>query len=468
MRTDLTQLAGQCEGTKPPSDASSCLSAVEAVQAAQRAAQATGAPALPLDPHRDRLAADRAAREQEARTRSATVLATKAAHAKSRVARALADALAAYDGAGSAASTLTSSPPPSPPLALLEEIQRGMAASQSERRGEDYARVSVGEAQPLAADQTAAAERAAAERELQQLQAELGSWSQDEEDELRQMEPRTAAEHEEASSRFGAGREGAHLYAIARLAQEGSARGLAYALQCMLRVVGLHRPEVIGGWVVNAMGLGHDGRCERQLWTQLARRLLNRQFAIWVQGRYERQCDVAGSRSAKLVRGTRKVTQRWLSGVCRYGAHRWSRRTMARDASYLHRRGAVRRVRLPVDVAPKDERSGPSGQVVSRYFSFVPMAGARSERRGAAAALGELASKLAGSGRADLQARLEWVRDVAAHALCFCVGAVPHHTVIRTRNTPAGPREVAYRARRSADTWPVVPGLMEPDATAPP
>jgi hypothetical protein len=262
-------------------------------------------------------------------------------------------------------------------------------------------------------DEAAAAEQAraredAAWREVQEgvlaaVRGELGRWTTDSVRSLDATAPLTAEEHRDAK------RLGRSAWAMARLAMNGALRDLAYVLERMRLEVG---DEILGSWVIEAMGLQADGRTAlRQLHALKARRKLVRSYALWRCGSYGELRDYAGSPSTRRVRGVRRCPQTLLARVCAIGGRPWHRSTTTRDANEAHRSGLWRRVRLPQDTAPEEERAGPSGQVVSRYVFDLPEWRAPRARRHKT----RMESLSATLGGASSDAG-EWVGWVARHA----------------------------------------------------
>lgn len=424
MPTHLTQLADGREGTNP----------------------------APAD-FRARQAAARAAREQEERTRREALALSKAAKARDHVAKLAARHLAASDDTGHSDARPAPSPSvPSaaaPPVALAgaaEAVSRAAAAAlaaEPEPWELPASYEHVGELAPVEADQAAAEERAQAQRALNHVRDQLGRWSKDSEARLRAHEvPETAAQ------RHVVDRLGRETFAVCRLATVGSHIDLAYALDCMLRLMG-GRVEVLGSFVAQAMGLGYDGHAERQLWSVKARRQLVRSFALFRASRVQRLKDIEPrSTSEAPVRGVRKLPQAALAQLCAQGDHVWSRSTTARDATAASVWGLWKRIRLTVDLAPEDERRGPSKQVVSRYAMWVPPRGGRGMRR-AISKLSDIADKLAADGGMLRETAYAWVRSVGEEAVRFAVGVVPQLSQLRFA------------------AFPHVPGLMEPQQHAP-
>lgn len=346
----------------------------------------------------------------------------------------------AQASAATSAEAVPSAPPHEPLREKLspEAWQRMQRVRDVELSAEPAPRVSVGATAPLEADQEAAEEISAARRSLNDVRAKLGTWTRDS---ARRLEEQTPEDAEQAAARD---RLGAGTWAVCRLAMTGNQLDLAYALDCMLRMMG-GRVEVLGAFVCQAMGLGWDGHCERQLWTCKARRQLVRSFAAFKLSQPQRRKDIEPrSTSDVVVRGLRRCPQKLLAKVCAIGDLVWSRSTTARDASDSHRWGVWKRIRLTVELAPAEERSGPSGQVVSRYSMAAQLHGGAGRGLKQLSAIAAKLTKSDGAGSADQIARA-WVREVGEHAIRFACGLVPQ----------------LDRLRFAA--FPFVQGLMEPE-----
>jgi hypothetical protein len=271
------------------------------------------------------------------------------------------------------------------------------------------------EPEAAAAEAAARAQEDAVWREVQEgvlaaVRSELGRWTTDSVRSFQQTAPKTVEEERDAKR---LGRSG---WALARLAMCGAMRDLAYVLERMRLEVG---DEVLGNWVIEAMGLQLDGRtARRQLHTLKARRKLVRSYVLWRCGSFGELRDYAGSPSARRVRGVRRCPQRLLARVCAVGGRPWHRSTTTRDANEAHRAGVWRRIRMPQDVAPVAERAGPSGQVVSRYVMELPEW--HPPRAGRRDRLASLRGTLSGGS----SPASEWVGWVARHACRLAMSAV--------------------------------------------
>jgi hypothetical protein len=238
-------------------------------------------------------------------------------------------------------------------------------------RREDEDRSFAGFADPATANSNAeelareeAEWRAVAAHALAAVRGDLGQWSPDSETRCEQTTPATMEEERDAK------RLGRRGWALSRLGTNGGLRDLAYVVEQIRLEVG---DAVLGCWVADAMGLARDGRsARRQLHSQKARRKLFRSYVLWRCGSYGPLSDFAGSPSSRRVRGVKRCPQRLLARVLAVGGKPWSRATTTRDASEAHKTGLCRRIRLPADVAPEEERAGASGQVVSRYVFELP------------------------------------------------------------------------------------------------
>jgi hypothetical protein len=289
-------------------------------------------------------------------------------------------------------------------------------------------------ADPEAAQNAAAAraQEEAAWREVQEgvlaaVRGDLGRWTTDSVRSLEQTAPHTAEEERDAK------RLGRRGWAMARLAMCGALRDLAYVLERMRLEVG---DEVLGSWVIEATGLQHDGRtARRQLHTLKARRKLVRSYVLWRCGSYGELRDYAGSPSTRRVRGVRRCPQTLLARVCAVGGRPWHRSTTTRDANEAHRSGLWRRIRLPQDVAPEDERAGPSGQVVSRYVMDLPEWRPRSVSR----RHGRL-QRLGGVLTATSRDTGEWVGWAARHACRLAVTSLEPLRASKLAGAAAPPR----------------------------
>jgi hypothetical protein len=292
-------------------------------------------------------------------------------------------------------------------------------------------------AQDQERQQADAERRELLERSLEQVRAELGEWTKDSGERLQKLE-------QTAKSEPDAKQLGTRGWALGRLTATGSTHDLAYALSQMLLEV---PPETLGCWVIQAMGLTVDGRCTRQLYAPNARRKLARSYILFRCGRVGRLCEFAGSPSRRLVHGTVRCPQTLIARVCALGGKPWSRATTTRDATESHNAGLYRRVRLPKDVAHESERAGPSGEVVSRYWSEIP-----NQRRQARASRTSTLANVLGNTSEVRTATVEWVRSIARHACQMAVSALGQ-----------------TQCKRLQLAW--IPGLMEPRlavATAPP
>jgi hypothetical protein len=205
---------------------------------------------------------------------------------------------------------------------------------------------------------------------IQEARAQLGTWSRDSAKRLDELQPVTVEDVRDAKKLTK------HVWAVCRLAMNGSLGDLAYAVQQMQTGAPL---ETFGCWVVFAMGLRNDGTALRQLYSVKARRLLVRSYALWSGGMNERLRNVAGSPSLRTVRSVKRLPQTLLARVCALGGRSWHRSTTTRDANEAHIVGVWRRVRLPKEKAHVSEHCGASGQVVSRYWCELPRM-ARSRR----------------------------------------------------------------------------------------
>ncbi|HTU58921.1 MAG TPA: hypothetical protein VMF89_10820 [Polyangiales bacterium] len=247
------------------------------------------------------------------------------------------------------------------------------------------------------------------EHTLAAVRGTLGQWTPDSEKRFEQTQPETVEEEREAK------RLGRRGWALTRLGVCGSLRDLGYVLEQIRLEVG---NAVLGCWVVEAMGLRHDGTATRQLHSSKARRKLFRSYVLWRCGSYGALRDFAGSPSTLRVRGVKRCPQRLLARVLAVGSAPWSRATTTRDANEAHAARLWKRTRLPQDVAPAEERAGASGQVVSRYVMHLPsarIAPARADRTTL------LAESLGGSPLAASETPMEWV---ARHAVRLAMHAV--------------------------------------------
>lgn len=283
-------------------------------------------------------------------------------------------------------------------------------------------------------------EAARLEAARQIVREQLGEWSKDSRTRLEQLQPEGDRERGDAK------RLGQHGWAVARLAATGSPRDLAYAVQQMM----MEAPEeVVGCWVVEAMGLNASGVALRQLHSTKGRRKLVRSYVLWRCGDNTRLRQIAGSPSRRTVRGVKRVPQRLLARVAAVGGRPWHRSTTTRDANEAHKAGLFRRVRLPQALVHESERCGPSEQVVSRYWMELPR---QPRRTGRSDDPTQLASFLAGCGVDSSNAAPDayaWVREQAKQALVYAVHAVK-------------------TVRRAAAELASVPGLLRPLQTSPP
>jgi hypothetical protein len=298
-----------------------------------------------------------------------------------------------------------------------------------------------------AAARSAKEERQQAERDeaarretaRQLVREQLGHWTKDSRARLEQIEPEGDREARDAK------RIGRHVWAVARLAACGSLRDLAYALEQMM----LSTPiEVVGCWIVEAMGLSVAGIALRQLFSSKARRKLVRSYVLWSAGENTRLRQIAGSPSRRTVRGVKRVPQTLLARVAAIGGRPWHRSTTTRDANESHAAGLFRRVRMPASIAHESERCGPSSQVVSRYWMELPRQPRRTGRSDAPTQLG---SFLANCGAdTSVPDAFAWVREQGKQAIVYALHAI------------ATVRGVVQRAN--------VPGLLAPiqTSTSPP
>jgi len=248
------------------------------------------------------------------------------------------------------------------------------------------------------------------EHALQVARAQIGQWTKDSAARLEQMQPSTPAEVADAKKLTP------HVWAVCRLASCGGLNDLAYAVQQMALCV---PDEVLGCWVVFAMGMRADGTALRQLYTPKARRLLVRCFALWSGGHNMRLRQIAGSPSRRTVRGVKRLPQTLLARLAAIGGKRWHRSTTTRDAGESHTAGLWHRVRLPRDKAHPSERCGPSEQVVSRYWMELPKLRV-GRRDDPPATVGAVAAR---SGVESSSAH-SWVRQHAKQAIRYAVRAV--------------------------------------------
>jgi len=302
----------------------------------------------------------------------------------------------------------------------------------------------VAEAKRLAAVQAQeeAQESAAAERELAAAVEQLGGFTRDsvKRKSVFEREYDALATPDKPAERKAQSKLKRHAWAVCKLVG-GSQQDLAYAVSCMAADYGPADLAALGALLASATGLRRDGSVTRQLWTPRARRLLQRGYASRMMAMNDKLSNVAGSRSDRPVHALRRVPQRFFGALTRVGNRPWSRSTLTRDATELHNLGLWRRVRLPVEHAPADE-IGPSGQVVSRYWSprAFEVARFRSKKLHA---LGDVAGALIRAPQAMARrSAWAWARDVGRRAVLFAVKA--------------------QREARGPYLPPVVPGLLEP------
>jgi hypothetical protein len=72
---------------------------------------------------------------------------------------------------------------------------------------------------------------------------------------------------------------------------------------------------------------------------------------------------------------------------------------------------------LPVEIAPERERSGPSGQVVSRYVAELPRSNATTR------SVTSIADVLGKPAAMEAATSVEWAQSVARHACRMAVAA---------------------------------------------
>jgi hypothetical protein len=250
----------------------------------------------------------------------------------------------------------------------------------------------------------------AREAARQLIREQLGTFTKDSKKRLEQTKPTTPREAEDVKllSR--------RVWAIARQAAQGSVADLAYAVQQMMTCAPV---EVVGCWVVEAMGLQQSGAALRQLHSPKARRKLVRSFVLWMSGKDCRLRQIAGSLSRRTVRGVQRVPQRLLARIASVGDKAWSRATTTRDATESHSAGLFRRVRLPLAQAHISERCGSSGQVVSRYYMELPRQPRLARRTDPPS---QLVTFFGGCGvKHD---GLAWVREQAKQAIVYAMRSV--------------------------------------------
>ena len=296
---------------------------------------------------------------------------------------------------------------------MRANLDRVNALMREEREAQSFAAFADPEAASVDAEAREREEAewlAIAEHTLVAVRGTLGQWSRDSETRFEQTEPATVNEEGDAK------RLGARGWALSRLGMCGSHRDLGYVVEQIRLEVG---DAVLGCWVADAIELHRDGRsARRQLYSTKARRKLFRSYVLWRCGSFGPLRDYAGSPSTLRVRGVRRCPQRLLARVLAVGGVPWSRATTTRDANEAHSSRLWRRIRLPQDVAPAEERAGASGQVVSRYVMHLPVPHLPTKR---AAKMVSLAGAMSSSTRTLSETSMEWV---ARHAVRLAMSAV--------------------------------------------